>query len=109
MGTIKYLVTHKDGDPLPLLFEAGADGRLHFGFAGTSRDEITFAQLLQSESEFVGYVMEGFVRYSVTATRMPEWLILAITSAGNARDPYLALLVEHQFKASGCNASKFAA
>jgi hypothetical protein len=109
MTVTQYFVTHQGEDPLPALFQVGADGYLHFGFAAKSKDEISLSELLESEREFIGYVMEGFVRFFIHAKPTQSGLQLSITATGGNRDAHLSWLVEHQFKANGCIASRVAA
>ncbi|WP_442498736.1 hypothetical protein [Methylobacter sp. sgz302048] len=106
METITYAIRCDEGQPLSSLFSTDEKGHLAFGIAGWSKEPAAGHQLLIEEVEFRGYIMEGFIRFFVSAEETPGGLRLVIRKNGSNRDAHLDWFVERSLDALGCTYEK---
>ena len=106
MKTVTYTVKCKSGNTLSELFQNEKNWHLSFGIAGWSKDPVPIDELLEGKVAFVGYVMEGFIKYFVTAQECSEGLRLLIMKTGSNRDEHLDWFIEQHLAALDCVVTK---
>ena len=105
-------VFHVSGNPVVLLLElcpVDERGHLLFGFAGRSRSLGDHNHLLTGQVEFVDYVLEGFVVYTLSVERTSDGLNLVVRKTGaTERDRAVDWIVEKYLTSEGLVVSKSA-
>jgi len=103
---------HVSGNPDALLIElcpVDERGHLRFGFAGSSRAPSDHNLLLMGQVEFVDYVLEGFVVYTLSAERTTDGLRLVVRKTGTTeRDKAIDWFVEKYLRSKDLVFSKSA-
>lgn len=90
-------------DLLHQLFRREADGCVFFGGAH-SRELLADLERLAEWTEFIDYLMEGSVRYSLRASDVPEGLVLAVQLNGTSRDRLVVTFLQKHIRAVGLEA-----
>lgn len=93
------------GNPAELLesiFPQDEGGFLEFGLFGASTEPCMAADLLEGPREFSDFIMEGGIRFLVSARSGDRVLHIDVRKLGSSRDAYLDSAVRLCLKSRGC-------